>query len=605
MTLNYLQKNLRLLQKRDPTLAEHIARLKDPDGLFVVNSQSGLPTLLTIDREGKPRFLHSPKNPAQEAGRLLEGYAFKDEDGTILFGFGLGYLVKEIVKRKAPNHVLYILEASTEMFKLAMTHMDLSDILSDNNIGFFIGNSLHGITDHFDAIQIKAITGKIHKLSIPHLRDIYSEQYEKIDKHIDKQITSLQLSYATFNATKELRLDNLFRNIPNLKDSFAVDNLEETLRDKPALVIAAGPSLTKEIPILKKCAENSFIISVDSALKPLFDNGIRPNLVATCESHPSKLEKVEGITEGMLRDIPLVYSTEANPEFVGRFNRKFIINIQDSLSSWFVNMNRRVPTFPIIQTVSKLGFFLARLMGANPIILVGLDLSFPLDREHAEGSPRTWKIDFENHDFVWVPDNSDGKVKTIEGFVSMIHSLEQEIRKTQARCINVSKYGALIRGTEWMPLEKALRLGNRHPVNIADISSQGILAEVPSPDPRHSKTRYLDAISWMLEQIDGLVEVCREAPVPDVPPESAGIHAPFHKDAIATLRKSYESAFAYRDFLDILTDYMPRYMTYCAGSSPANGPDPKRFLLFFQELNDFLPLLKAHCREALSTLQAQ
>lgn len=594
-----------ILEQRKPSLAEQIARHEGTHKFLVVKSRSGLPTLLTLDNKGNPKFLHSPQDPSLEAQSLLEGYDFREEDGSILFGLGLGYLAKKIAGAKASNHVLYVVEGSVEILKLAVTHMDLSDILSNKNIHLFDADSPSEITDHFQAIQSKAITGRIHKLSIPHLRNLCSEKYDEIDKQIDRHIRSLQLSYRTFNGTKERRLDNVFHNIPFLQESFPIDHLADTLKDKPALVIAAGPSLTGEIPTLKKCAGNAFIISVDSALKPLLDNGIRPNVVATCESHASKLEKVANISEGVLSDISLVFSLDANPEFVERFKRKFIINVQDSLSSWFVNINREVTTFPNIQTVSKLGFLTARLMGADPIILVGLDLSFPLDREHAEGSPRTWKIDFENYDFIWVPDNSDGKVKTIESFISMIHSLEQEIVNTKARCINVSKFGALFKGAEWMPLDKALNLGNRDTDTDVDASFLAILTGIPIPDSLHSKTRYSDALSWMLEQIDGLIEVCREAPLPDVSPESDEIHAPFHKDAIATPRKSYESAFAYRDVLDILTDYMPRYMTHCSGSSPANGPDPKRFLLFFQELNDFLPLLKAHCREALSTLRAQ
>jgi len=592
---------LEILQLRNHELAERVCHQKERETFFVVKSQSGLPTLMAVGKSGMPRFFHSPQDPRLEAKRLLEGYEFKGEDGTILFGLGLGYLAKEIACAKACNHVLYVVEGSVEIIRLAMTYMDLSDIILSKKIHLFAADSPSEITGNLRPIQAKAISGTIHKIYAPHLRDLFSQEYEQIDKLIEKHIRSLQLSYRSFIVTEEQRLDNLFDNIPFLRDSLPIDHLTETLKHKPALVIAAGPSLSGDIPVLKKRARDVFIIAVDTALKPLLENGIIPNLVATCESHSSKLRAIAGIPDDVLTEIPLVFSPTANSQLVQRFGRKFVVNIEDSLASWFVDMDRKVGMFSDLQTVSKMGFLVSRLMGANPIIFVGLDLAFPMNREHAEGCARTWKIDFQNQSFVWVPDNNGGKVKTIEGFVSMIHSLGMEVGRTQARCINVSRYGAYVEGSEWMALEEALKLGSWSPEGDDGAVFRKCIAKTPLLESSGGVKKYSDSLVWMLKQIEGLVKICEEnsylewTPLLDNKKVSEAV--------IKKMSKDYESLFLYKDFLDIVTDYLPEYMTYCSWVASRIAPDLKRCWLLFKELNTLLPVLAGHCRKASAKLQ--
>ncbi|RJR34736.1 MAG: DUF115 domain-containing protein, partial [Desulfobacteraceae bacterium] len=402
---------------------------------------------------------------------------------------------------------------------------------------------------------------------------------------------SVLAGYRTFNNTKEQRIENLFRNISFLQEALPIHDLQDALEGKPVIVLGAGPSLTGVIPFLREQAGRLFTIAVDAALAVLLKSGIAPDLAATCESHPAKLKAISPIEEDSLKSIPLVFTPTAHPEIVQRFGKKFIVNIEDSLASWFVNKGREVATFSDIQTVSKLGFMTARLMGADPIFLAGVDLSFPVNREHAEGCPATWTVDFDGGSFLWVPDNQGGKVRTIEGFASMIYSFEREIAHTEARCINLSKQGASIKGAEWMPLDDALDLLQSRVDRLS-----GILHE--SFKKSDLSKSYSEALRWTMAQIEGLMEITTIS-------STFGTTPPFEERAQDDLARCYAAAMQHGVFLDVLTDYLPGYMEHCAGAPSEDRRNSNRPALLFQELGSLLPLLKTHCSSAIEMLRSE
>ena len=78
------------------------------------------------------------------------------------------------------------------------------------------------------------------------------------------------------------------------------------------------------------------------------------------------------------------------------------------------------------------------------------------------------------------------------------------------------------------------------------------------------------------------------------------------------LKMEYTSAFEHKGLLNVLTDYLPRYMilrSKCQTERPVAentssiGVDRKELTVFFEELSDVLPLLEKHCRNALDSIK--
>lgn len=209
--MDLFQKNLTLLRKKNPRLSERIAVQETSARFQVIMSRSGLPTLLHTNPAGKERFLHSPTAPSEEARNQIEGYRFDTNDGTILYGFGLGYLVQEIVGRMDPGHVLYVVECMPEIFKLAITHLDLTEILAHDHVFLFMGEEIDHVLDHFHPIQTKILTGRINKLAVPELKALCASKYDELDARINEHVLSIQVSFSSFNKLKAFLLPNIFR----------------------------------------------------------------------------------------------------------------------------------------------------------------------------------------------------------------------------------------------------------------------------------------------------------------------------------------------------------------------------------------------------------
>jgi hypothetical protein len=605
--MTYLEKNLNLLQKKDPALGAFLAETQVPEHIQLVKTTSGLPNIRFRTASGQSVFLHSADNPLLESRKWLSDSIFKNEDATILFGFGLGYLAREIISKKEPCHLLCIAERFPAVFKLALESMDFTDMLKAENVFFFIGDAIEQMVDDFKPLRLKALSGEIHKLTTPAFMALYDGYYDQMEQRLHSHISSLRIDFNHFCYFQYDLLANVIENIPCMLRATALNEFKDLLHDQPALVIAAGPSLDLELETLRAAASDYFIICADTALRPLLKNNVLPDLVATCDPTIFNAHKIADLSDEMLKPLPLLFRADASPLLVKRFtSHNLLVDADSSLSHWLVNIGRNVMAFPRYQSVAHLAFLAARFMGADPIILVGLDLSFPNEQAHASGCTSPWNLKTCQSRFQWYPGTQGGLVKTLDSFASFVHIFEQEIKKTKARCLNTSDQGALIRGTTCMPLSQALELKK------PDIlSKQSFHQRLQSLSENHSSAlqmNYRQSFQWLLAETGSLADLCRAAAAlltrsVDFA-ESPESPAPILEPLLALHQKVMQ----HRAFLNIISDYLSRYLL-SFNRIPENGvpqidlsvssPPLQQLELFFEELGKVLPLLQKHVRPFL------
>ncbi|MBI1748827.1 MAG: glycosyltransferase [Acidobacteria bacterium] len=120
MTL--FEKNLEALERSDATLAARMRNLTLMDNSRIIPARSGEPTA-----EWNNKLLHSRYEPSREAGRFIDQYDLSKATAVVMAGFGLGYHVREALKRVAVP--LVVVEAVPEILRLAMEYVDLTDVL--------------------------------------------------------------------------------------------------------------------------------------------------------------------------------------------------------------------------------------------------------------------------------------------------------------------------------------------------------------------------------------------------------------------------------------------------------------------------------------------
>lgn len=111
------------------------------------------------------------------------------------------------------------------------------------------------------------------------------------------------------------------QNLPALLEGASVEGMqtyfgEHLDTEVPAIIVSAGPSLDKNIRMLKRAKGHAFLIGVDSALKALLREEIRPDIAISID--PGK--NPELFTDDRLNELPFVVAGFSLPMIV-RKNR--------------------------------------------------------------------------------------------------------------------------------------------------------------------------------------------------------------------------------------------------------------------------------------------
>ena len=104
--MNYFEKNLKLLEKKQPELAELMRGEIDTSHIEVLTSETGIPTARVTNPEGESVILHDMKDPVARAKEHVEKLELIGNNGSVLLGFSLGYLALEMVNAMEDGHLL-------------------------------------------------------------------------------------------------------------------------------------------------------------------------------------------------------------------------------------------------------------------------------------------------------------------------------------------------------------------------------------------------------------------------------------------------------------------------------------------------------------------
>ena len=229
--------------------------------------------------------------------------------------------------------------------------------------------------------------------------------------------------------------------------------------DIPGIVVAAGPSLNKNIEELKKAKGKALIIAVDTAIKPLLKAGIVPDMFFIVDAlKPLDLIKIEEA-----KDIPLITTLNAASDLLDfHKGQKFFFNEGwEFADKIFEKSEEPLGTVPSGGSVATNIFSLYYKIGLSTVILVGQDLAYTNNKSHADGTFQEVMKEENTNGFEMVEGNYEEKVPTRPDFKLYLNWYNEVIEGFKAhrenfRVINATEGGAKIKGTEIMTLREAI-----------------------------------------------------------------------------------------------------------------------------------------------------
>jgi hypothetical protein len=174
---------------------------------------------------------------------------------------------------------------------------------------------------------------------------------------------------------------------------------------------------------------------------------IRPHIVVTVDIFETNIEKLKPHFEELNETI-LIYSIESNPDNVRLFlgqKRVAVSAYSKLLLSWIDPVFNLQSQFPGNEFSESYGDFFCNGLGRNPIIMVGMDLSYSKGKSHSFDSAFFHSLDHEK--LVSIYGNKGFLVSSSPQFISDKLLIEKIVDQSPARFINTSINGAYVAGT--------------------------------------------------------------------------------------------------------------------------------------------------------------
>lgn len=515
--------NLEKLTRRFPSLGlDRIEPISSRIQVKVQSTPSGNPTVIAIAGD-QPKYLHSAYNPYQEAERWAMNQIPPRGAVVAMLGWGLGHHGLTWIKQH--GHLiagLIVIEPEPALFRLSINHLDLSNLYEFKPLELVIG------------LRESSFYRALQRFIEPLLsRDILFLPLPFVDIYPNELIPFLRREYERFLIVKEGALrhmeqmgplcqDHIVRNIPAMLQSRFLGKVKHRCVAQPAFIVAAGPSLDRNIDQLR-CIENrGWIFAVDTSLKPLANRRITPHFVVSKD--PTDKNVAHFSTVDNESSPILLFDPQVDPSIPRKFGRGTLCmpNRNHALHAYIDGLElTHDDLLPLSTNVAIAAFHAAAHMGCDPIVLVGLDLCFSNQQSHSHAAGTAWfsetvytpgsatlqYIQGEQCDRIQVieVEGIDGqRYPTTPNFYESLKLLESFIEQRPGiTCIDASEGGARIVGTTVMSLREAIA---QYCHAVLDLSW---IEELKKP-PRHrtNPQRSIQAIAAYLLECE---DIARQA----------------------------------------------------------------------------------------------
>lgn len=441
------------------------------------------------DEEGNEFYSASIYDPVFEAEQFLDGVNF-DNTGYILMGIGSSAIIKQILKNKTETAWVFIIEKDTALVRKFLEEVDLSPYLAEKLQRVVIfSDELEQLSQLLNQYFISLVgyyflQADILRTFATFRRDsqFYEDVVEMIINHIRTHMTSMgnSLEDTLMGMTNELR------NLPVALTSPRLYQMKDKYFGKPIICVASGPSLDKQLPLLKEAKGKALIICAESAFRVLLKNNISPDIVCILERGTNSYDlSIKGVK---IPEDSALFGLTLMDERIPRVWNGFVVPVFKENVSHSRFMNEALGDMGSLysgNSVAHLNYSLAQYLGGSPIIFIGQDLayseegtthskdSFYIDqsdvgmtveqRKQIQNSLENDKIFFNRTTYV---DGYYGeKVKSRELWRQFLFWMEHLIAMQHVPLvINATEGGADIKGTVKIPFREVLEHYCREPI---------------------------------------------------------------------------------------------------------------------------------------------
>jgi len=478
--------NMQTLEKILPDLHKWVKEGETPDWYTRIQSIDGSPNLL-IKHGAQVKPAYPQRIPARQAKSMIKDRKFLKEDVSVIIGFGLGYLIREIILKMEKGHRIIIVEPTPGMYKQAFNTFDFTKQMDNGSI-IFASPGQAEIAYIISVIETSIVVSEWNFFVEPYTF-FRPDEYKKIMEYTIETINQARCNTGTVIGAGKMLADNDIYNLPYVIRHRGVAELKGLFKNKPAVLICTGPSLEKNIHELIPIQDKVIIIAVAQALRILLAYDIRPDFITTVDFGEPNMGHYNGLMDS---DIPLVCLNRTCWKILKKYQGpKFIVATPIAEhEKAAVGVIAHKGSLEAGGSVAHLSLMLAHHLGCNPAMLLGQDLALTGNKSHfkladqagiTETDPNTGAITIKWQDHRWentdaakaehkdgtssmgppiyVQGNLGNVVTTNAGLASFILAFKNLIKRFFSEdqfVLNCTEDGAKIEGAKCLSFHKAI-----------------------------------------------------------------------------------------------------------------------------------------------------
>lgn len=506
MSKEIWERNLTAMKKWYPSFADMLlAERKAEEGVEVITELSwDGEKIFRIKKGNRMVYLGGKRNAKEPVQTWLERLGKIHKYAPVfLFGVGSGAYLKAFIKNSEKEVNLIVYEPSATIFCTMLEEIDLSSEIENRPIAFIV----KGINEmEYKPVMDKVVAvesmGFLKEEIHPNYRELFGEELVDHIRQLHRKVESMRVNYNTGVLFSKDLAQNVLGNMKYICDGYNTKKLSDAVPNKgPGILVAAGPSLDKNIRELKKAKNKGFILAVDTAMKPLLRAGIVPDAFVTVDPHKMlKLVEIEGAEQ-----IPVIAPTSARHALLERQKGKKIFYYDGYVMPLHLYQMNGKQFFDVSTggSVACNCFSLLYKMGFDTIILVGQDLAYTDNKSHADGTFEEKMPEKDTRNMIMVKGNYQEKVPTLQNLRIYLDWFNMYVtgakKHYDIRVINATEGGAYIEGTELMTLKDAIEETCREEIDFAECIAR--MEPEFSRDERKKAVEYLHTIPHEYEEI--------------------------------------------------------------------------------------------------------
>ncbi|EPM8250332.1 motility associated factor glycosyltransferase family protein [Campylobacter jejuni] len=398
------------------------------------------------------------QDPIKELQTMLNTYNDKYLLYPVLYfyGFGNGILFKALLQNKNHQHII-VFEKDIEIIWVMFHVLDFSNELQNSRLMILENDKLQA-QDYTELCSSKPF----FQFSRIYFLELMSHYYERFHEDIlglNKKLAENFKNIILRNGNDPLdALQGIEQFVYNLPQMITHPSYKELLSKRKgisdtAIIVSTGPSLTKQLPLLKKYANKATIFCADSSYPILAKHGIKPDYVCMLERTEITAEFFNHDFGEFDKDIIFICAGVVHPKAIEYLKDRNLVITQKVLAfPYYINL-KDFSYAAVGFSVAHMACYLSLHLNHKNIIFIGQDLAYAENgNSHPDDYQNSANYESQMYEHILTTAyGGNGKVETHSIWLLFKNWFENEMipntRKMGITTYNCTEGGARIEGT--------------------------------------------------------------------------------------------------------------------------------------------------------------